>query len=462
MTQRYELSDGKATKFFEIELQGTAYTARWGKVGASSRNERRNEFKDAAAAQKAYDKAIAEKLKLGFALVGGGKANAKPEAKPAKPAKAAKPSTPLEDQLAENPDDVAAWQVYADWLLENGEAWGGVIAAACTGKRTKKQQDEAAAEILGGLDSSSVSWKHGTIESIDFYPVNDPAEESEEDDLEPADYPMTKALQRALAHPAGRLVRTLNLGLPPDVDGGISWTFDSLIPVIAKAGPLPLLHTVDMSKRSEHMDQDSWRRIGDLRPLWKAAPRLRTLSMLGANGSDGGKPIVLGAIDAPHLERFVFLSGGLDKSVSLDLGKATLPNLRHLELLFGRDHYGNNHDIKSLAGILSGTGLPKLEYLGLKNSEWEADLIEAIAKSAILPRLKTLDLSMGIFYRDATAALVKHAAKFTHLHALELGENYLLPEHCRQIKKAIACASTSDQRELEDEDESYRFTSMGE
>jgi hypothetical protein len=218
-----------------------------------------------------------------------------------------------------------------------------------------------------------------------------------------------------------------------------------------------------MTRPAQHMDQQSWRRIGDLRSLWAAAPQLRELRMMGSRGSDRGKPIVLGDIAAPHLETLVYISSGLDKSVSIDIGRAKLPALRHLELYFGVPDYGNNHDIAMLAGILAGKGLPKLEYLGLENSTWDAELVEAVAKSAILKRVKVLDLSKGTLHVEGTAALIKHAAKFAHLEKLDLSNNFIPFDREDALAEAIPCAKIGSQNEPDDyQGKRYRFPSVGE
>jgi hypothetical protein len=359
----------------------------------------------------------------------------------------AKPDPKLEAMLADHPGDAGSWQVYADSLLEAGEPWGEVIVGACTGKRVKKQQDAAEAELLRGIDNSSLTWRFGTIAVLWLNPEKRPAATK-------GDSAMVRALRRVLAHPAGRLVRVLMLGVPPSRDIGwdVDYSFDSIIPVIVKAGPLPLLHTIDMSQHAGHMPQDCRRRIGDLRKLWAAAPRLRELCLLGDLGH-GGVPIALGAIKAPYLETFEFQSIGLDGSVPIDLGKAALPALQHAELLFGSPKYGNTCSVRALGKILAGKGLPKLTYLGLKNSEWERELIAAVARSAILPRLHTLDLGMGILHTEGAEALLAHAAKFRHLEKLDLDDNYLTGEHARAIKKAIPCAHLGSQREPPDDDD---------
>jgi hypothetical protein len=351
----------------------------------------------------------------------------------------------LEATLADNPDDVATWHVYADALLEAGEAWG---------KQIIEDNPPLDDDLLGGLDGSKVEWKHGTIDRIELRPSEDP-------DGDPP-YPMVRALQRLLAHPAGRLVRRISLGLPPVESGGTEWSFDTIIPVLA-AARLPLLRELDMTGSATHMDQNSWRRIGDLSSVWPAMPQLRDLRMLGASGSDGGVPCVLGAIAAPYLDTFVFESGGLSRQVSLDLGRATLPALRHLELWFGRDDYGNDHAIADLDGILRGDGLPALQYLGLRNSEWQAELIEAVVQAPITKRIRVLDLSMGVLREEGAAALVANADKLRHLELVELTDNFLPDADCERLRAALPNAGVAGQREADEYDgKRYYFTSVGE
>jgi uncharacterized protein (TIGR02996 family) len=470
MILRFELHEGgSATKFWEIEARDdVSFTCRWGKVGALGRNERNYAYGDAAAATKAGDKLIAEKRKAGFAIVGDAneedaddevEVEVAPPKKTKKAVKAAKPddnapahNRKLESMLADNPEDTASWQVYADWMLEHEQPWGEVIALACNGKRSKKQQDEVTKDLLRDIDDSSIEWRLGTIEKVSLGPQDKPAEGNT----------MADVLKRVFAHPAGRFVRELELGLPPNDD--IDWSFDSVLEVIAKAGVLPLLRVVDMSPEAEHMDQESWRRIGDIRCLWKNAPNLRELHMRGSSGSDDGTPIKMGDVVAPLLEKFIYISSGLDKSVPIALGEASLPELRHLELYFGNDDYGNTCKLKSLAGILEGKGLPRLEYLGLENSEWETDLIAALVKAPIVKRLKTLDLSKGTLFREGAAALIANAAAFRHLEKLDLTDNYLEDEQCAAIKQAIPCAEVDDQREVDDWDDERpcRYVSVGE
>jgi len=92
---RYEYSEGTSNKFWEIELAGTSYTSKWGRIGGSMSSSTKS-YGDAAAARKEYDKLVNEKVRKGYQLVGGAASKAaKPNGKAAKPvAKPAAPSGP--------------------------------------------------------------------------------------------------------------------------------------------------------------------------------------------------------------------------------------------------------------------------------------------------------------------------------------------------------------------------------
>jgi uncharacterized protein (TIGR02996 family) len=443
--RRYEFVEGSSKKFWEIELEGESFTARWGRIGTDGQ-EKTQDFESVAEARKAHDKLIAEKEKKGYRLVGGDEPNARPLT-------AKVPVNPkLLDAVRAKPDDLAGWQVFADWLLEQGEKWGEVIGGAARGRPDTKQQDEAEAALLAGVEAD-VTWKHGVIDAFTFAPTN-----------QDEDNPMAVVVERVLKHPAGHFVHGLSLGLPPCDDGDLGWHLEALGKAIAAAGPLPRLEVLDLSEPSEHMDQESWRRVGDLRGLWAAAPNLKTLKLRGSRGSDDGTPIKLAPIDAPHLETLIIFSGGLDEAAPKEIGAAKFPELTHLELLFGTEDYGCTSTVESLEGLLSGRGLPKLKTLGLKNSEWEGELVEAIATSAILPKLEVLDLSMGILWKEGAAAIIKHAEKFEHLKKLILDDNYFDDEQLAAIKKVLKNAQLGEQKELDEPDaeEPYRYTSIAE
>ena len=94
---RYELSEGNSNKFWEIRLSDNSFTTTYGKIGSNGQTTIKS-FGSAAEAKKEHDKLIAEKVKKGYAQVGGQAAAASP--KPATPAPSPLPSPPEEAKKA--------------------------------------------------------------------------------------------------------------------------------------------------------------------------------------------------------------------------------------------------------------------------------------------------------------------------------------------------------------------------
>jgi predicted DNA-binding WGR domain protein len=72
---RYEFSDGKSNKFWEIELDGTSFTTTYGRIGTNGQTSMK-EYDSTDKAKKEYDKLIAEKVKKGYKLVAAGSSGA--------------------------------------------------------------------------------------------------------------------------------------------------------------------------------------------------------------------------------------------------------------------------------------------------------------------------------------------------------------------------------------------------
>ncbi|WP_417730085.1 DUF5724 domain-containing protein [Rosistilla oblonga] len=62
---RYELSEGKSNKFWEISISDNTVTTTWGRIGSGGQTKTKT-FEDAAAAQIEYDRLIADKTKKGY------------------------------------------------------------------------------------------------------------------------------------------------------------------------------------------------------------------------------------------------------------------------------------------------------------------------------------------------------------------------------------------------------------
>ncbi len=67
---RYEFVEGKSSKFWEIDLDGTSFTTTYGRIGTEGQSSLK-EYDSEEKAQKEYEKLVAEKVKKGYELVSG-------------------------------------------------------------------------------------------------------------------------------------------------------------------------------------------------------------------------------------------------------------------------------------------------------------------------------------------------------------------------------------------------------
>lgn len=65
-TRYFEFVDGSSSKFWEISLDGTAVTTRWGRIGSDGQSKTKT-FASDQAAQKEYDSLVRSKVKSGYA-----------------------------------------------------------------------------------------------------------------------------------------------------------------------------------------------------------------------------------------------------------------------------------------------------------------------------------------------------------------------------------------------------------
>src|ERR1700745_2307671 len=100
--REFKFSGDKSYKFWKIELEGSTYTVRFGRIGTKGQTKTK-EFPRPEAAQQAYDKIIAEKQREGCVET-------------TSPTPAVRTENVLERALLDDPDDLAAHSAYADWL----------------------------------------------------------------------------------------------------------------------------------------------------------------------------------------------------------------------------------------------------------------------------------------------------------------------------------------------------------
>jgi uncharacterized protein (TIGR02996 family) len=475
----FEFSEGSSNKFWEASVEGTTLRTRHGKIGTTGQIVIK-EFSSKPDAMSAMDKLVAEKTKKGYVEGGGGAPGGdepaddnEPAASSANGFKRDARNADLEKAIAADPFDRQSYAVFGDWLQEQGDPRGELIALqlAYKDKAAKNLIDQHADYFLGplvdeqktrdGLSNNSMShlrtpaqekewqktgeqaflWRNGYIYRVRL------SHDSYADEAWKGQ--CADVLDQVLKHPSGRYVVEFSFlsNGDPNEDN-----LQDIIDVLAKKAP-PTTRKITFG---DNIDQISWHHTGKLDKLWAGVPNLRVLEM-ETGEFDVGKMV------APQLERAIFITGGLSKSCGKNIATATMPKIKHLEIYYGDNNYGGDCSVKEVLPLLARTDLPKLEYLGLKNSKFQNDIARAVVGSKLVKQLKTLDLSMGTMTDDGARALADGKASLAHLECLDLTHNFLSKEGIKLVKSICPKVVTADQQEADgDGEDAYYYVAISE
>jgi hypothetical protein len=199
----------------------------------------------------------------------------------------------------------------------------------------------------------------------------------------------------------------------------------------------------------------SWIRHGDITPLLEAYPRLERLEVRGSQGLE------LRPVTHEHLKVLRFESGGLPGAVVRAVGASTFPALEHLELWLGVEQYGGDTTAADLDGILSGTGLPALKRLGLRDSERQDDVAAAVAAAPVVGRLEELSLGMGALTDRGAEALLS-GQPLTHLRVLDLRHHFLSDAMAPRVLDALPGVAVDLGEQQRAEDDGWMYVAVTE
>ncbi len=197
----------------------------------------------------------------------------------------------------------------------------------------------------------------------------------------------------------------------------------------------------------------SWIVQSDLAPLLRAFPQLEWLTVRGASS------LAFTYLEHSNLRGLVVESGGLAATTLAQIAHAELPQLEHLEVWLGSDNYGGDSSVADLQPILQDR-FPRLRRLGLCNSEYAADIVEGLARSAVLDRVQELDLSRGNLDDAGAQPLIKNA-RFHLLKLLDVNDNYLSDRCLAELKARLPRVISEEQRDP-DGDDGDRYCSVSE
>lgn len=467
--RRFEYKDAKSHKFWEIEIEGDAFTVRYGKFGTAGQVQTKT-FASSDKADAEAEKVIKSKTKKGYAEVELDAAAQASAVATAAPAGARNPA--LEAAIADAPAELGAWQVYADWLQAQGDPWGERISLGLQREQAKGATKTKLTKTITAYEAEHAEALYGkslvALMKKDFArvaSVSAPYGLFVTATVKTPEYDWSgtapnTVLAALVKSPAARLLRALNIGM---LDHEYPVSLAKGIEAITKVGKLENMRELFLGD-FEYPDENeiSWVAVGNVAKVLPVVPQLRSLRLRGGE-------IKLGSLEHPTLESLTIETGGLPSGAVASVGKCKLPQLQRMEVWFGQDDYGGNGNCKQLKDLFEGSGLPKLEHLGLQNSEFQDDIAIALAKSKVLARLTSVDLSMGTMRGLGAQAIVANQKQFSKLRSLDLSDNYIPDELCDQLRAALGdVVMIGEQRESEDDDDDdddddgYYYTSVGE
>jgi hypothetical protein len=240
--------------------------------------------------------------------------------------------------------------------------------------------------------------------------------------------------------------------------------------LVEHADALPNLRSVFFGDITFEECELSWISQPDLAPLVAAFPRLESLTVKGADGTQG--KLGLHVPSHTSLRSLTLRSGGLPGRVVREVASSGLPALEHLELWLGMEDYGGSTRPRDLAPVLSGEAFPRLRYLGVRNAERWAEWIPVLAEAPVVERLEVLDLSLGILTDPGAQELVDRAGAFRGLRALDLHYHFLSEEMEERVRAAFAGSGVEldlgdaqrdeEEWEAEEDEEPFYYTAASE
>jgi uncharacterized protein (TIGR02996 family) len=430
----FEFREGKSNKFWNIDLQGNAFTVTYGRIGSAGQTQTRS-FADAAQAQQEHDKLIREKLGKGYVEM---------QAAPAPMQQA------LEAALAANPDDLASHMAYADYLAEQGDPRGEFIQvqialedekkAPAERKRLQQREEELLKARLRDwlgelaphlLDAPPRQWgphteyrfARGWIDRLHIATLS-------------------PVLAQAFARtPLLRLLREL---LIEEAD------YDE--PGLEELAAAPCLGNVRLFQLGP---EDNCHIVGDHAvECVQQMSRLEELRLY-AHRVDVHR---LFALPLPHL-RVLDVRHLYDYPLDVLAANPSLARLTHLKFwphALEPDDTGSYIPTQAVRDLMHSPHLKGLTHLHIYLSDLGDEGCAEIVHSGILKRLKVLDLWSGRI-TDAGAATLAACPDLRHLERLRIAHNRLTQAGIDALAATGITVEADEQYRAADVDDAYHL-----
>jgi hypothetical protein len=250
----------------------------------------------------------------------------------------------------------------------------------------------------------------------------------------------TELFARFLEEPGSAGVNVLVVGPWNYGDMVESGNAEVVLALVAARDKLPALRALFIGDITFEECEISWINQGDVSPILASYWDLEEFRVRGGNR------LTFGRLKHEHLRVLTIESGGLPATVIEEVAKAKMPALEHLELWLGSENYGAFSDVATLKPLFKGGHFPCLKYLGLCNSDKADAVAAAVAGSAIVQEIETLDLSLGNLTDEGAAALLASPA-IAKLKKLDLHHHFLSDDTVKKLKELGPKVDASDRQE---------------
>ncbi|XRQ06775.1 hypothetical protein ACN3XK_61280 [Actinomadura welshii] len=234
---------------------------------------------------------------------------------------------------------------------------------------------------------------------------------------------------------AARGSRTFHAPARDDPYGDEEVLSEAVQALARRAADLPNLRALfvgEVDTGQQHHGDDV-----DVTALLEAFPRLEELTACAFLA------LRVRAADHTGLRRLT-LQGAMWEDEVITLASCALPALEHLEL-WSQEQMSDEQDPaeREAFGLLFGSEtMPSLRHLGLREFTFIDELVEELAASPLLPRLRTLDLSHSTVTDKGARTLVS-AEGFRGLTHLDVRRHYMSAETAETVRRTFTAAGVS-------------------
>ena len=362
----------------------------------------------------------------------------------------AEPSPPrhaeFEAKVVADFDDLESWRKWASWLRERGEAMGERLPLAIDRATFGHGADDKLATFaddhrqrwvgreLGALldhpafaSVAMLDWRYGFIVGVYFDQLSFDLE------LDAHAPGPDRLLRELVTAPVSRLLRRLRLDVVDFeglVDEDYAPFFASPIEVFAGIGPCPSVRELTVGAPAE-VDRMP---VGEVPAILRFFPELESLEVYDEVLELGG------CYQHPQLRSLLVIAETIAGPLSLRrLAESRLPALERLEIDLATPSLWRplSPRLDELEALWTGEGLGQLRHLGIRLSNLGNSLAAGLVESALLPRLRVVELCSTGLGLGGARLLLRHADRLAHLERLDLRGERLPAELADELKGAI-------------------------